>query len=112
MTDHTDQIKQALLHIAALGSVTRGHPDAQAALPCAEVRQLSARPLRRYDDGAYLTTYEYGISLYGQSDAALDTIAGDIEQALGALGMTCALRCALPPDGDVKQRSLRFRLDE
>lgn len=112
MTDHTESIKQALLEISALQSVTRGHPDGAAALPCAEVRLLAARPLRRYDDSEYLTEHEYLIQLYGHSDAALEEIAGEIERRLGALGMPCTLRAALPRDGDTRQVSLRFLLDE
>ncbi len=112
MTDHTERIKETLLSIAALQSVTRGHPAGAARLPCAEVRLLSARPLRRYDDGDYLTEHEYLIQLYGTNDCQLGDIAGEIERKMGALGFVCTLYAALPPDGDTCGRTMRFMLDE
>ncbi len=111
MTDILSSIREALLALPELESVTRGHPPVDARLPCAAYALTDERPAARYDDAAYLRRAEATIRLFAGSAAALDAPAAQIDAALAALGMERAFM-ADSSDGIAHQRTMRYTITQ
>lgn len=86
LIDDTPRIKAALSALPGLRTVTEGWPKAEAKRPCAMVSTASAIPARYYDGIRYATTLVYYIRLWTVSADEARSLAGDIDDAMTALG--------------------------
>ena len=109
MTHHFALLRDTLLAIPAVASVTRGQPDREAELPCVAYTLDERRENAAFDDAAYLHCSAYRLRLFAHDMEQLDALADEIDDALQALGFRCTLT-ADSAEEPVKQKTMRYEI--
>ncbi len=112
MRSHVSAIREALLGIGGVGSVTRGQPRQDARLPCVEIAQESVSEARAFDDQAYLERSAYRLRVFGTDADALDALCEQIDAAMAGLGFRLAFAGDGDADGAVRMKALRYRIED
>ena len=102
-------LRDALLAIPTVASVTRGQPDCEAALPCVAYSLEERREQAAFDDAAYLRCSVYRLRLFAREMDTLDALTDEIDDALQGLGFRCTLTADSPEDA-IKQKTMRYEM--
>ena len=87
--DETAELQRALEALSAiegLGSITRGWPRREAALPCVAVQLGGAQSIDMRDDAPYLTTQILEVRCFSRSSTELDALVTKVKAVMEALG--------------------------
>ena len=101
-------IKERLLQLEGVKSVTRGWPKSSERLPCIAISKAADTPVDHADDREYLTELEYYIRIFADRVADVDTLSERVDEEMQEMGYMRTFAYD-DDDSDVRMCAIRYR---
>ena len=101
-------IKERLLKLKGVKSVTRGWPRSFERLPCIAIAKAADTPLEYADDREYLTELEYYIRIFTSRAEDADAMSAEVDAAMEEMGYIRTFAYD-DDDSDVRMCAMRYR---